>query len=1375
MKKKLMASVLAIALFTSNFAYAAETSKELEKDSTREAAQETPKEKVEDLAEVPATEDLKPQREEFSAIIDKLLGQKDLYKTLKTADSVDTLSVYIETLQGDDLYSFVVFMQHEFLFMVTRDIKVLKNKVREPKEYKEILDYALGQLMKWGTLLDTHVQNQPLDKMERGAIEQVLFGKLKEVAKEVATTEKMDSLKSLRKSLEKSTGVPVEELYEKLSCFRAEACESQFLLEQQRKAFQAIYKAYGLKTLDQEESKEEVAQVEESLPEKKKDIPLEKEETKGEKESNKKPDLLKKYTEDTISGDGKIKTLSVKSHIKGSVKDESNSLIEAASGDQDYTTFSVEAKIEGASKVLLETWFSGAGKKDKRSYNMKEEWGLYGVEIPYQDSGVYDTKDGIMHYQLKVQDESGRTIETSKADSVKAYGGYLDGSYIGTKSAKTFKQKGKGLDVWGSFAVSTTMVITGMVRIHGDSTVWLETQDGNPSLYLNGNTSIVGDGSQSKVIMSRKLRLKDDAGSIAVQAGAATISNLSFSSEDNNIGGTSGKSHGIWGNTGTSLTVRNCRLSSRATWTIVGTYGNAYTQNTTFDGGITGIHFNGSFGSGLEIRIKDSVFRDLNEGIQGGTLNGKRVMSLYLDGQNRFTDTNQAITVANGAYLSFASNSSTTMERVGGGVSVTNFDRAALRNAFVSGRSTEQGLLIVNTPGEIAKINVTGFNVGVQLQGNSRVKSAESQIHGNRKGVGVLNYSVYEHTGGSIKGNTEWGVHHAGESFWFTGGSIAGNSTGDVYLERGKVIDWVQGANTERTRVLSAEKTLGTHLVRNQRQSGTAAVLGREAEDSFVAIHGGRYMGRGGDRNEIETRTLVLSTSYDVKYHKNSSDQIGDMPSNNIKYWNEKYDIPGNEPKNLTYSFIDFEGWDTVADGNVDKLPGGQLTANRTTDLRAVWRDNIRVYYNSNYGDDTEKLEKVSFDSIKTDGYKVQENSGFTDYSRERYTYGGFDFDKNQSAKNAAYKEGREDRISIEEMLRHAQEKNGVLTLNIYAIWDKLPEIQFQGKDEFYEGTDVPRGDLMANVTAHDQEDGDLAGKLKIVEIRYGEGKLNTQGKPTKGETVSYPNGMGENDKLDTWFMVLDKKKSPVSHEVVYEITDSAGGTTRAPQKVKVKYNEFPEIVADDRYFTLEDAQNGKITEQELLGDALAEGRVTVNDKEEDPKYMKDRLGLSWFDPSEFTVATDDMMVLQEYVVKDSMGPGGTGKETKKRFKIFVRKVGKVEKEPPTSRIRGIDEKNYRKNEGKYLLNLSPEEMEVHNKNGGLNVDSIWYRSAKHREMMETGFRNEVEAIYRFDHEDVLAVQDFIEENGIGNSKDPTALQRFADKFLIDVKENVKK
>lgn len=1033
---------------------------------------------------------------------------------------------------------------------------------------------------------------------------------------------------------------------------------------------------------------------------------------------------------------------------------------------------------QGKGNSLLQAAFSKSAVH-KTSFEMKpikEEAG-YMTEIPYYASGVYSSENGTIHYQVSLWNGQGQKILHSEPMSVQAYGGYLDGKYEGfaiESQGKDTSIKGGHLDVYGSCAISSRLQVTDYIYIHGDSTLWLETQDYEPALYLKGNTKIKGDGWESKIILSRKLRMRPEVGAIAVESGTAEISDIAFFNEDDNTEGISKESHGIWSGGHTTLNIRNCKLSSPSTGSIVGTYGNLHVRDSIFEKGIQGVHFNGAYDNQV-VRITNCQYRNLAQGIQGGTPNGKKIMSLYLEGVNHFADIDrEAIDVSNGAYLSFEMSSTTRMEDVGSGVKVAGFTKAALRNINMKGRTTQSGVGVQfdNTWGETAAAVIDNFNVGLETKGGSSVRGIDANIQNNSQGV--LNHAVYEHTGGVISNNQKEGVNHKGAAFWFTGGSIAGNRNCDVYLERGKVIDWKksEAPNEFMTKVLSRNTDLGTTLVRNQFQEDGHRAVGEIGEKYFVAAHGGRAAGRGGNRNGREATHLVLSQYYNVNFDKNSSDQITNMPQDEKKYWEEDFIISSNEPVNESYPFIKFQGWDLNKDSQPDIDPAGILKMNKDMQVTAVWKDKIFMEYHSNEEGKKVKTELITSESLKNNNgmYTIRKNNGYTNYSREGYTYAGFDLKRDTFPLQVSYKEDGENHINFSDLLQYVQEVNGESRILLYAIWDKKPEIIFTGVHEFYEGTEVNRQDLKKYVRVQDAEEGDITEKLRIVEIQYADGKL-IDGKPTKGTTVKFSGDMGEQDRLDTWFMALDKDKSPVTHHAVYEVTDSTGGVSSGQSNVHIKYNQSPIIEASDRYFTIEEAQRGDITEESLLKVGLNSKKIQVSDKEEDVRdseYMKTRIHLGKFVPEEFTGIRADTMIVLELVAKDSMGPEKEGKETRQALKVYVKQSGEIPKKPNNSRVRFFDEKNYRKNEGNKEAGRTVEEKETYDHNGGFHTDSVWYTIPQYKEAINRCFDLQAQpmAAYSFPYDKCLEAKKFIENNGIGNAQEESALTRFAEQFM---------
>ena len=334
--------------------------------------------------------------------------------------------------------------------------------------------------------------------------------------------------------------------------------------------------------------------------------------------------------------------------------------------------------------------------------------------------------------------------------------------------------------------------------------------------------------------------------------------------------------------------------------------------------------------------------------------------------------------------------------------------------------------------------------------------------------------------------------------------------------------------------------------------------------------------------------------------------------------------------------------------------------------------------------------------------------------------------------------------------------------VSFYAIWDRAPEISAPDK-EYFEGETVKREHLLQHIESTDPEDGDLVEQVKVIQIEYAPGKVMENGKADRS-VQTWKDGMTEEDILDTWFLQLDKKDSPVTHKVTYQVVDSIGNVTEKTCHVAVKYNEFPVIEAQDRYFTLEEARNGKITESVLKEQAVTEGKLKAEDFEEG--NLSKKLKLLDFHPEEFQAFTNSGYVMLNWHVQDSMGPDQKGKETIVPFLVYVVKDGEVPKVPEKQSVRFINETYYRLNQETETESLTEAEKAEYNKNGGLCVDSKWYQEEEYRKLIEDTWKKTSGKVYRFTHEDARRAEDFVEVHGIGNSENANALALFAGEFL---------
>lgn len=535
-----------------------------------------------------------------------------------------------------------------------------------------------------------------------------------------------------------------------------------------------------------------------------------------------------------------------------------------------------------------------------------------------------------------------------------------------------------------------------------------------------------------------------------------------------------------------------------------------------------------------------------------------------------------------------------------------------------------------------------------------------------------------------------------------------------------------------------------------------------------------RYCLRPGDYQERRAGTLkeavTISSEYTVQYDKNTKAQVEQMPEPSVKYWYEKAAVSEQIPKWLDVPFLGWNENQTAKEGQYQ--PGENLLAEKNQDLTlyAIWEDRVSIRYLGNHAEEgQEKSEIVSYEDCLQNGYRIQKNKGYTDYKRSRHTFAGWDQRADVGAKEAAFQENRENRISYEELRKLAayQRQDGqpskeMAKVKLYAIWDRAPDITAPDK-EYFEGETVTGEELLTEVHSTDQEDGNLTEQVRIVRIEYASGRVTEHGK-ADGETKVWKEGMPKEELLDTWFLQLDKKDSPVMHQVVYQVKDSIGNITEVPCKVKIKYNEFPVIEAQDRYFTLQEAQSGKITEGVLKDQAISEGKVKAEDVEEG--NLSAKLKLLDFHPEEFQKFTDSGYIMLNWYVQDSMGPDQKGKETVMPFLVYVVKDGEIPKAPKRQTVRFINEKYYRLNEAADSDSMTEEEKEQHSKNGGLHVDSKWYQEEEYQTVIENAWRKDSGKSYRFTQEDARRAEAFVDAHGIGNSQDENALMRFANEFL---------
>ncbi|MEG0963402.1 MAG: InlB B-repeat-containing protein, partial [Lachnospiraceae bacterium] len=200
-------------------------------------------------------------------------------------------------------------------------------------------------------------------------------------------------------------------------------------------------------------------------------------------------------------------------------------------------------------------------------------------------------------------------------------------------------------------------------------------------------------------------------------------------------------------------------------------------------------------------------------------------------------------------------------------------------------------------------------------------------------------------------------------------------------------------------------------------------------------------------------------------------------------------------------------------------------------------------------------------------------------------------------------------------------------------------------------------------------------------------------------------------------------------------------------------WDDCPQIESCDRYFTLDYAKAGKITEEELLRtaagtdreDSTLENRTSAQVAEQG---LPGSLSLYGYATTDFTQLTDDAEVSMTYRAVDSAG-------NKVSETVTVHITNTAPQEPTeVSYTRFINEKYYH----------APYEE------GGLHSSSIWRINPIYQEILKQGLDNlkndTPEWIFTFTEEEILQAQEFISKNGIGKLESSDALQQFYNTMM---------
>lgn len=204
-------------------------------------------------------------------------------------------------------------------------------------------------------------------------------------------------------------------------------------------------------------------------------------------------------------------------------------------------------------------------------------------------------------------------------------------------------------------------------------------------------------------------------------------------------------------------------------------------------------------------------------------------------------------------------------------------------------------------------------------------------------------------------------------------------------------------------------------------------------------------------------------------------------------------------------------------------------------------------------------------------------------------------------------------------------------------------------------------------------------------------------------------------------------------------------------------WDDCPWIQAQDLYYTLEQAQSGFITEEEILSHATATDREDgspilpgTNPAPSDPEVFTS-FTIPDYQAEEFTNLQHDFVTSENLTVVDHVGNTYV-----KQIMVHVTDTTpkKLTQMDLTGVTRFINSKYY---------NKSFEE-------GGLEDNSIWKVDPEYKAALESALNNidhdtPVET-YVFSKETIKQMKQYVETHGIGNSKEPDALNNFYNLFL---------
>ena len=303
----------------------------------------------------------------------------------------------------------------------------------------------------------------------------------------------------------------------------------------------------------------------------------------------------------------------------------------------------------------------------------------------------------------------------------------------------------------------------------------------------------------------------------------------------------------------------------------------------------------------------------------------------------------------------------------------------------------------------------------------------------------------------------------------------------------------------------------------------------------------------------------------------------------------------------------------------------------------------------------------------------------------------------------------------------------------------EIEDTENAGNDADIVETDTP-DDMDETEATETEEDSDDANDAELDEIE--EDKKAEA--PKKKVYASVFMGWALEDGKDTF---IPKWKAG---DIVQNLVTEDGGEIT----LYAVWDDCPWIQAQDLYYTLEQAQSGFITEEEILSHATATDREDgspilpgTNPAPSDPEVFTS-FTIPDYQESEFTNLQHDFATSENLTVVDH-----TGNTYVKQIMVYVVDTTPVV-EKPEGKTRFISEKYFK----------------LDHEHGGLEENSIWMTNPEYHAALQRAFDNlkndTPEDEFLIPHETILEMKQYVQDHGIGNSKEPGTLTEFYNRFM---------